>query len=78
MTTTNVQRGWRWPWTPDQLDAWLAKSRGSQGLPFFIEDPAVIARLLALEKTVNRARTLGPTSPTTTSPKPHDKRDRQP
>jgi hypothetical protein len=24
-------------------------------LPFFIEDPAVVARLLALEKTINRA-----------------------
>jgi hypothetical protein len=55
MTTTNVQRGWRWPWTPEQLDAWLAKSRGTQGLPFFVEDPAVIARLLALEKALDRA-----------------------
>ena len=48
MLTQDPNPGPRRAWTPEELDAWLAKSRGSQGLPFFLEDPAIIAKLIAL------------------------------
>jgi hypothetical protein len=34
--------------TAAELDAWLARSRGRQGLPLHVHDPAILAEVAAL------------------------------
>lgn len=34
--------------TPEEFDAWLARSRGRQGKPFHVHDPAILASVAAI------------------------------
>jgi hypothetical protein len=37
-----------YPQSPAELDAWVAESTRAQGLPFHVQDPATIGRVVAL------------------------------